>query len=615
MCGIAGLLLTGKEQPSSFDPQKIIHKMVNRISHRGPEAVNIKKYHGGICYLGHSRLRINDDRVIADQPFSSNNDKWKLVFNGEIYNYLDLEMQLKQQGWAPRTKCDTERLVETINNHEINSLSLIDGMFAIGAYNTISKSLFIARDRYGQKPIYYVHENGIFAFASEISSLMELNKWINMKVDKEEMVKYFTLRSIPAPNSGIYPIKKLEAGQYLIVKKDGRVYKDRYFKPTKEGSICSDFPGTKQTFEKVRKGGAYVIDQELKKSITTTVPNRAGIIISGGIDSTLVAASVKEIDNENGRSESRNSYTVKLQNQPSQDFVWAKNLATSWGWRHKEIVLEDRHLVNAYERKSSDLNEPIGDRSLLPTWCLAQSIQLDEKVAIGGDGADEIFLGYERYGKTAKILSNNQDVNWAKNYWEKVLKVGESDAIEKANRKLNIDPMLMLYEKLIILQEEYKEDALSFIQILDILYYLPSVLGKVDQSTMYWGLELRSPMLNTRLTLAAMMLSNEQLNNEEGSKKILRKILEQKTNTSQTKQKLGFGAQIQEGSILQKYFYAKLNHKIRFLKKHDGSNGIFKWLTIYIKETKNWTQNSIFTLCLWLDWLETIDETFPGIEI
>ena len=140
-----------------------------------------------------------------------------------------------------------------------------------------------------------------------------------------------------------------------------------------------------------------------------TVPNKAGVIISGGIDSTLIACLIKEKDQRINSKIKRNSYTVQIEGQPSDDSKWARHLAQQCGWTHREVKLQDRHLINAYERITSDLNEPVGDRSLLPTWCLAQTIQLDEKVAIGGDGADEIFLGYDRYFKSAEFLNGKRN--------------------------------------------------------------------------------------------------------------------------------------------------------------------------------------------------------------
>ena len=155
----------------------------------------------------------------------------------EIYNYRELENSLRGVGWVAKTNSDTERLVEMINKDETGCLHQIDGMFAFAAYNEESGSLFLARDRYGQKPLYYIKTNELFGFASELSALLELSEWIHMSVSMVSMAEYFSFRHVPAPNTAIEPIKKLEPGQSLIVKKSGDMYKNRYFEATKNGTI------------------------------------------------------------------------------------------------------------------------------------------------------------------------------------------------------------------------------------------------------------------------------------------------------------------------------------------------------------------------------------------
>ena len=135
MCGIAGLLFAPGKRPEGLEPQSVIRRMIERLRHRGPEAVAIQSFNQNQCWLAHARLRVTDQREIADQPFSSQNNRWRLIFNGEIYNWQELDTYLKGNNWEPQTKGDTERLVEIIDKAGYEALHSIDGMFAFGAYD------------------------------------------------------------------------------------------------------------------------------------------------------------------------------------------------------------------------------------------------------------------------------------------------------------------------------------------------------------------------------------------------------------------------------------------------------------------------------------------------
>ena len=227
--------------------------------------------------------------------------------------------------------------------------------------------------------------------------------------------------------------------------------------------------------------------------------------MSGGVDSTLIAAYTAGLDQRMGwNPANRRGYTVQLEHQPCHEAQWAKTLCNKWGWKHELITLTDRQLINAYLRVSERLDEPLGDRSLMPSWILAQAIQPHDRVAIGGDGGHELFLGYARYISMAPHLSKVGDKgNWASLYWMYGLPVGDAKAIAKANQEQQLEPMRHLNEQMRVLQAEYEHSPLEFLQLLDLMNYLPgSVLAKADRSSMDWGLETRSPLLNTRIALA-----------------------------------------------------------------------------------------------------------------
>ena len=616
MCGIAGLILTSEKRPAGLDPQQVIQRMIERLRHRGPEATRIKRFNEDRCWLAHARLRVTDEREIADQPFTSQSSRWKLVFNGEIYNWKDLDKYLKPTGWTSRTNSDTERLAEMIDRVGVECLHSIDGMFAFGAYDKVNGNLFLARDRFGQKPLYYVTINGITAFASELSALMELSPWIPMKVSLNGMSQYFRLRYVPAPATAIEPVRKLEPGQYAIIDRKGDIILDRFFTPSKQGTLCSNDLDRKAT-RSLSQNPEKIIDLLLKESIEKTVPKNAAIIVSGGVDSTLMAAYTAELDQRMQWSpKDRRSYTVQLEHQPQNEAKWAKSLCKQWGWEHELITLTDRHLINAYTRVRERLDEPLGDRSLLPSWSLAQAIQPHDRVAIGGDGGDELFIGYERYLNMAPQLVNaGRDQNWASIYWQYALAVGDHKAIKHADKALELEPMRLLLEQMHILQAEYEHSPIEFLQLLDLVNYLPgSVLAKTDRSSMDWGLESRSPLLNTKIALAALTLKPEHLVQGTDMKAILKQILKVKAGEPPKGPKQGFGAAIRQGSELEIYLKQNIHQNLNSLSKNYQKERTTKWLIAFSKHTREWTQNSLFCLSTWTDWQIKISKEFTSIK-
>ena len=617
MCGIAGLIFTAEQRPTGLDPQQVIHKMIERLRHRGPEASRIKRFNHDQCWLAHARLRVTDDRDIADQPFTSQSNRWKLVFNGEIYNWRDLDNYLKPTGWQPRSESDTERLAEMIDKVGVECLHSLDGMFAFGAYDKVGGNLFLARDRFGQKPLYYVSGFGVAAFASELSALLELSPWIPMQISLSGMSQYFSLRYVPAPGTAVNPIKKLEPGQYAVINKQGKILLDRFFTPSKDGTLCSnDIDRT--VLSQLIANPKGVINHLLKKSIERTVPKQAAIIVSGGVDSTLMAAYTVDHDRRMGwNSSCRTGYTVQLEHQPRHESEWARGLCNKWGWSHELINLTDRQLINAYLRVTERLDEPLGDRSLLPSWSLAQAIQPHQRVAIGGDGGDELFIGYERYlGIASQLHKQKGETNWAGHYWRHGLSVGDPMAIAAANQEQQLDPLLLLLEQMRILQAEFEHSPIEFLQLLDLLNYLPgSVLAKADRSSMDWGLEVRSPLLNTQLALAGLALGPQQLIRGKEMKVILRDLLTAKAGPPPPGTKLGFGAAIRKDSELERFLTLNIEQKLAALSQEEESSSILRWLKTFNKATTIWSQNSLFSFSVWLDWMARIKKEFPKIEL
>ena len=422
---------------------------------------------------------------------------------------------------------------------------------------------------------------------------------------------------MPAPATAIEPIRKLEPGQYAVINRTGNLLLDRFFTPSKEGTLCSN-DLERSAIQQLHEKPKEVINILLKESIQKTVPQHAAMIVSGGTDSTLMAAYTAQLDQKMGWSpRERRGYTIQLEHQAQTEAEWAQTLCKKWGWAHELITLNDRHLINAYLRVSERLDEPLGDRSLLPSWSLAQAIQPHERVAIGGDGGDELFLGYSRYlGIAPHLAKAGSNHNWANLYWQHALAVGDKNAIDHADQTLDINPMQLLYEQMRVLQAEYEHSPLEFLQLLDLLNYLPgSVLAKADRSSMDWGLETRSPLLNTRLALAALSLKPKHLVEGKNLKAVLKHLLKAKTGELPKGPKQGFGAAIRQGSELEIYMKQKIQQNLNYLANSNQKARINQWLLLFSKQTTQWNQNSLFCLSIWSDWQIKVSRDFPCIQV
>ena len=328
-----------------------------------------------------------------------------------------------------------------------------------------------------------------------------------------------------------------------------------------------------------------------------------------------MASYIAELDQKMGWSTSnRRGYTIQLEHQPCHEATWAQSLCKRWGWEHELISLKDRQLINAYLRVVERLDEPLGDRSLLPSWSLAQSIQPHQRVAIGGDGGDELFLGYERYQSISEHLKQSEsDADWAEIYWSSGLKVSEPNAVSRADQKLQIHPMNALKHQTQVLQAEYSSSPVNFLQILDLFTYLPgSVLAKADRASMDWGVETRSPLLNTQVALAALSLENKTLIKDKKMKYILRELLQKKLVPFQKAQSIG--ASIRRGSELENFLVKNVEQNLKFLSKNFRDTRLLDWITTFQQSTKQWNQNSLFALSIWSDWIIRIQKEFSHIK-
>lgn len=368
MCGIFGFL--GFESPS------LLKKMGEVTRHRGPDSDGF--YQTDRFSMGMNRLSIIDLEG-GTQPIYNQKKTVVVCYNGEIYNYVELRKILIQHGYHFQTNSDTEVVVNAYEHWGINCLNYFNGMFAFALYDADKKKLFIARDRCGQKPLYYYHQNGKFVFASEIKAILEAD-FISRETNHNAIDAYLTLRYVPEPHTMFKDIFTLPAAHYLLLNHTGNISIHRYW----DISLISnktDYLSPEESLSKL----THQLRQSVNLVMRSDVP--VGAYLSGGIDSSIIVALMRE------QSSQVNTYSIGF-NSPVDETKEAQETARLLGTHHHEIqcVPEDMELL---PKVIYHMDRPVGDALIIAFYKLAELARRDVKVVISGEGADEIFAGYQ----------------------------------------------------------------------------------------------------------------------------------------------------------------------------------------------------------------------------
>jgi asparagine synthase (glutamine-hydrolysing) len=369
MCGIGGKV-SFVEHPDAG----LGERMCNCMSHRGPDSEGV--YAAGPAVLAHRRLSVLDLSEAGRQPMSNAEDSVHVVFNGEIYNYRELRDRIGQYTFESDT--DTEVLLHLYEEYGVDCLSYLRGMFAFAIWDENEERLFLARDRFGQKPLFYSHRDGAFTFGSTISSIIA-DESISAVPDLAALRSYLTYQYVPSPRTGFEGIRSLEPGEYALVTKDGMTAQ-RYW-----SMLHAD------QFDQSPDQLAKRLRSKLREATRLRMRSDAplGAFLSGGIDSTIVTALMSDLaDTE------VNTYAIGFDEY--DEFEFARAVSEKYGTNHHEFdVTPDAmtvlpELVEHYEM-------PFGDPSAIPTYYVSQVASDDITVAVTGDAGDENFAGYDRY--------------------------------------------------------------------------------------------------------------------------------------------------------------------------------------------------------------------------
>lgn len=387
MCGITGILAfnqNGKKYISK------IHDATQSLSNRGPDGDGI--YTHGQLALGHRRLSIIDTSNAASQPFTDAAGRYTIVFNGEIFNYKQLRKQLENKGIHFKSHSDTEVLLYLYIADKEKCLAQLDGEFAFSIYDNQTQQLFIARDRFGIKPLYYYMDQDRFAFASEMKALLALE--IPRKIDTAALQTYLHLNYIPSPYSIFENVKKLEAGNCLTIDVLGKIQQQKYY------TISNSYDATHLLNYEESK-------QELKKMLEYAVQQRMiadvplGSFLSGGIDSSIITAIAAQ------HSRQLNTFSIGYKDEPLFDETkYARLLSKKYKTHHTVFQLGNDDLYKDLHQMLDYIDEPFADSSALAVNILSMHTKKHVKVALSGDGADELFAGYNKHAAELKAAAN-----------------------------------------------------------------------------------------------------------------------------------------------------------------------------------------------------------------
>lgn len=385
MCGIVGAI---RIDGGLFDRDGL-ERMVRTLAHRGPDSLACQSYRRGQAGLGHARLAIIDLST-GDQPMSSHDGEVGLVFNGEIYNYVELRRQLEKEGVAFSSKSDTEVILRLYERHGEAAINRLRGMFAYAIYDSKKEKLILARDRLGKKPLYYMERNHEILFASELKAILAYLGEAP-EVDWSFLPDYLMLGYIPQPATPFREIRKLQAGHCLVVEQGKRTLSPYWSVP--------DFQPSEMSLDEARARTKTVLQEAVSIRLQSDVP--FGALLSGGIDSSLVTALMVQ----SGKlTETARTFSVGFQDQEHNELAAAAAIANHLGTSHREELLEI-DVADVLPRIVWHMDEPFADSSAIPTWYVSAMAAREVKMVVSGDGGDELFCGYDRYAKLAQILA------------------------------------------------------------------------------------------------------------------------------------------------------------------------------------------------------------------
>jgi asparagine synthase (glutamine-hydrolysing) len=559
MCGIAGIV---SKLPNSLICENTIQLIGEPLKYRGPDQDGYALNNSGGLNFGlvHKRLSILDLSDAGRQPMWNKEKSIVTVFNGEIYNFIELRGELKNLGCDFISNSDTEVLIQAYSKWGIvKTLEKIEGMFAFCLIDLLKKKSFIARDRFGEKPLYYSHQNSYLAFSSDIRSFKTLG--IPQDLNMHSLGYYFSELSTPIEQTIYAQIQKLPPASYAECGGENFKVKS-YWSP--DYRLKKNLTNT-QSFEKTEQ----LLEAAVQKCLQADVP--VGCFLSGGIDSSLVALYAAK-----NYGEQLETFSVGFEYESFNELPFAKIVADKIKSKHNEIILNPNDL-RIVDDLLKEYGEPFADSSAIPTYYVSKFASSKVKVALGGDGGDEIFAGYRTYNQGLRMQKwfNNQVLKQIIPLSSKIVKHEKLTYLSGIYNKsipviasalyrnmgfsaLELQELmpdsqfynapLKEHERIVEQALEYSKDIFDTLLFASIKTRLTNdYLVKTDRASMFNSLELRTPFLDKNLIEFTQGLSNKILMKGGTNKYITKKIAERYFSKEfVNREKQGFGIPIGE---------------------------------------------------------------------
>lgn len=541
MCGICGIVRKG-------DNKDIIKKMNDRIMHRGPDGEGY--YIDGDIAFGHRRLSIIDLST-GDQPIYNEDDSVVTVYNGEIYNYVELRSELESLGHEFKTKSDTEVLVHGYEEWHTDLPKHLRGMFAFAIHDKKRNEIFLARDNFGIKPLYYAKMNDSFMFASEIKSFLDVPDF-KKEFNEEILETYLEFSFVPTNETFFKGVYRLDAGCSLLYK-DEDIKINKYFK--------LDFKEDTMSFTDAVKNISDVMEDSVKRHLIADV--EVGSFLSSGIDSSYIVSLARP----------HKTYTVGYENKKYDEINYAKDLADKLGIKNESKIIKKDEYLDAIPKIMYHLDEPTSDPAAISLYFVAKLASRDLKVVLSGEGADEFFGGYNYYreevdykfynkipygirhaiGKVAGLFPEVRGFNFLVRRGEKLensyIGVNRNFSEKMARKVLRKNYELKAIDVTKNVYNEFKDYSnIDKMQAIDINFWLmKDILLKADRMTMASSIEGRVPFIDKEVFSVASKLPFDYKVTKENTKVALREAAKQVIPTdAYKKKKLGFPVPIRE---------------------------------------------------------------------
>lgn len=591
MCGIAGLInLSGRLSRETM--KDLATKMCGSFDYRGPDDWGVWVDPTGTCALSQQRLSIIDLSPAGHQPMIHENSSSALTFNGEIYNYLELRAELSAKGHRFKSTSDTEVLLAGLVEEGIDFVDKLDGMFAFGHFDPRTKTLLLARDIFGEKPLYCARTKDWFAFASELHALSILPGF-DLRITLDSITTFLALQYMPAPYTIYQGAFKLPPAHSLQLTIDGHEIIRPYFK----FKASAQQTGTRPLDDLADELEA-ILDDTIRTRLVSDVP--LGAFLSGGVDSTTVVALASKHLNRPIQT-----FSIGFEGSDESEHLQAREMAMHLNTEHYDQVLP----LNAIElgrHIASVLDEPNGDTSCLPTWILSRMTRKRVTVALSGDGGDELFGGYGRYARTLEDAEQNQgnpDWSVANNYYSPRILVFGDSAIKKFIGHVpdkTADILAMLRRPL----DQTNLPVLNRLRETDIHNYMPgAVLPKVDRMSMQHALEVRAPLLGRKVADFAMQMAADDLCTTDQTKRVLKQVAARHIPRDWLdRPKKGFGLPLQGwgGDELTAAVSGLLSDTSCCLRKWIDKDAFDRFIDYHRKTPSTYQLWEVYILELWL---------------